>query len=38
MKVANDKVPQTIIMDGTIVNDAMTAAGKDRELASYGIR
>ncbi len=30
MKVANDKVPQTVIMDGTIVNDAMSAAGKDR--------
>jgi uncharacterized membrane protein YcaP (DUF421 family) len=42
MKVANDKVPQTVIMDGTIVNDAMTAAGKDRnwlhmELDKLGV-
>ena len=42
MKVANDKVPQTVIMDGTIVNDAMSAAGKDRnwlhmELAKLGV-
>lgn len=31
LKVANDKAPQTIIMDGTIVNDALAAAGKDRK-------
>ena len=42
MKVANDKAPQTVIMDGTIVNDAMSAAGKDRnwlhmELANLGV-
>jgi len=42
MKVANDKAPQTIIMDGTIINDAMAAAGKDRnwlhtELDKLGI-
>jgi uncharacterized membrane protein YcaP (DUF421 family) len=42
MKIANDKVPQTVIMDGTIVNDAMSAAGKDRnwlhmELAKLGV-
>ena len=42
MKVANDKVPQTVIMDGTIVNDAMAAAGKDRnwlhmELDKLGV-
>ena len=30
LQVASDKVPQTIIMDGTIINDAMSAAGKDR--------
>ena len=34
MKVANEKVPQTIIMDGTIINDAMAAAGKDRNWLS----
>ena len=34
MKVANDKVPQTIIMDGTIINDAMAEAGKDRNWLS----
>lgn len=42
MKVANDKVPQTIIMDGSIMNDAMSAAGKDRhwlhmELDKLGV-
>ena len=42
MKVANDKVPQTIIMDGSIINDAMSAAGKDRnwlhmELDKLGV-
>jgi uncharacterized membrane protein YcaP (DUF421 family) len=42
LKVANDKVPQTIIMDGTIINDAMSAAGKDRnwlhtELDKLGV-
>ena len=30
LQVANDKVPQTIIMDGSIINNAMRAAGKDR--------
>jgi uncharacterized membrane protein YcaP (DUF421 family) len=29
--VANDKEPQTVIMDGTIINDSMAAAGKDRK-------
>ena len=38
MKVANDKVPQTIIMDGTIINDAMAACRKRQKLATYGIR
>ena len=42
MKVANDKVLKPIIMDGTIVNDAMSAAGKDRhwlhmELDKLGV-
>ena len=42
LQVANDKVPQTIIMDGTIINDAMCAAGKDRnwlhtELDKLGV-
>ena len=42
MKVANDKVPQTVIMDGSIINDAMSAAGKDRnwlhmELDKLGV-
>ena len=42
LKVANDKVPQTIIMDGSIMNDAMSAAGKDRhwlhmELDKLGV-
>lgn len=29
--VANEKEPQTVIMDGTIINDSMAAAGKDRK-------
>jgi len=42
LKVANDKVPQTVIMDGSILNDAMAAAGKDRnwlhtELDKLGV-
>lgn len=42
LQVANDKTPQTIIMDGTIINDAMAAAGKDRnwlhtELDKLGV-
>lgn len=42
IKVPNDKVPQTIIMDGTILNDAMAAANKDRnwlhtELDKLGV-
>ncbi|MCQ6276490.1 DUF421 domain-containing protein [Bacillus sp. V3B] len=42
LKVANDKVPQTVIMDGSIINDAMSAAGKDRnwlhaELDKLGV-
>ena len=42
LQVANDKVPQTIIMDGSILNDAMSAAGKDRnwlhtELDKLGV-
>ena len=42
LQVASDKVPQTIIMDGTIINDAMSAAGKDRnwlhtELDKLGV-
>ena len=42
MKVANDKVPQTVIMDGSIMNNAMAAAGKDRhwlhmELDKLGV-
>ncbi|WP_077210777.1 DUF421 domain-containing protein [Bacillus dakarensis] len=34
LKTANEKVPQTIIMDGEIINDAMTASGKDRRWLS----
>lgn len=34
LKTANEKVPQTIIMDGEIINDAMAAAGKDRRWLS----
>ncbi|WP_338471791.1 DUF421 domain-containing protein [Niallia sp. XMNu-256] len=30
LKTASEKVPQTVIMDGVIINDAMAAAGKDR--------
>ena len=42
LQVAADKVPQTIIMDGTIINDAMSAAEKDRnwlhtELDKLGV-
>ena len=42
LQVSGDKVPQTIIMDGTIVNNAMSAAGKDRnwlhtELDKLGV-
>lgn len=42
LKGANDKVPQTIIMDGSILNDAMAAAGKERnwlhtELDKLGV-
>jgi uncharacterized membrane protein YcaP (DUF421 family) len=42
LQVASDKVPQTIIMDGTIINDAMSAAGKNRnwlhtELDKLGV-
>jgi uncharacterized membrane protein YcaP (DUF421 family) len=42
LQVAGDKVPQTIIMDGTIVNNKMSAAGKDRnwlhtELDKLGV-
>lgn len=42
LKVANDKVPQTFIMDGSIINDALSAAGKDRnwlhtELDKLGV-
>ena len=42
LQVASDKVPQTIIMDGSIINDAMSAAGKDRnwlhtELDKLGV-
>lgn len=42
LKVANDKVPQTVIMDGSIINDALSAAGKDRnwlhtELDKLGV-
>lgn len=40
--VANDKEPQIVIMDGTIINDSMAAAGKDRkwlnmELEKLGV-
>ena len=31
INVANEKAPQTIIMDGTIINDSMAAAGKTRK-------
>lgn len=31
LQVANVKTPQTVIIDGTIMNDAMAAAGKDRK-------
>ena len=34
IKTDNEKVPQTIIMDGQIINDAMAAAGKDRRWLS----
>jgi uncharacterized membrane protein YcaP (DUF421 family) len=42
LQVASEQVPQTIIMDGTIINDAMSAAGKDRnwlhtELDKLGV-
>ncbi|MBU8878039.1 DUF421 domain-containing protein [Bacillus sp. FJAT-29790] len=42
MKMPKDKVPQTIIRDGQIVNNALAAAGKDRkwlniELDKLGI-
>lgn len=42
LKVANDKVPQTVIMDGSIINDALSAAGKDQnwlhtELDKLGV-
>lgn len=31
MKVANDKVPQTVIRDGNIVHDSLASAGKNRK-------
>lgn len=31
IKVANDKVPQTVIRDGNIVHDSLAAAGKTRQ-------
>lgn len=42
LKVANDKVPQTVIMDGSIINDALSAASKDQnwlhtELDKLGV-
>ena len=42
LQVADDKVPQTIIMDGTIINDAMVLQEKDRnwlhtELDKLGV-
>lgn len=30
MKVANEKEPQTVIMDGQIVDEALRSAGKSR--------
>ncbi len=43
LKTASEKVPQTVIMDGVIANDAMAAAGKNRnwlqtELEKRGVR
>jgi uncharacterized membrane protein YcaP (DUF421 family) len=42
LKVANEKEPQTIIMDGKIINDSMAEAGKTRawlnlELEKLGV-
>ncbi|MBY0121381.1 DUF421 domain-containing protein [Bacillus sp. S/N-304-OC-R1] len=31
MKVANDKVPQTVIRDGSVVHDSLASAGKTRK-------
>ena len=38
LQVANDKVPQTIIMDGSIINDAMSCCWERPKLVTHGVR